>query len=182
MSIDTDMILNARADRLNTSMGSDAADFKGKNALPLPQPLPEAIQVTEDYLKQFNHTQNFKVYRVLADFHPLEKRHMRVARDEKVIGFAEEDGWICAFKESSKKDFGFLPAKYYLKFEHQTNSQNVTPTSRIGAAASDDTGPPPGPPTDHAGVTQNSEQVFAVKGFLDDVYKDANTEGSEAGN
>ena len=69
------------------------------------------------------------MYRVLCDFYPLEKRHLRVTKGEKVIGFAQEDGWVCAFKESSKKDFGFVPADHYLKFEHQTNSQNVTPRS-----------------------------------------------------
>lgn len=91
--------------------------------------------MTEEYLKQFNQTQNFKVYRVLCDFYPLEKRHLNVNRDDKVIGFSEEDGWICCFKENSKKDFGFVPKDYYLKFEHLTNSQNVTPKNDTGGGA-----------------------------------------------
>lgn len=72
------------------------------------------------------------MYRVLADFYPLEKRHLQVSKDEKVVGFAEEGGWICAFKENSKKDFGFVPKNFYLKFERATNSQNVTPKSEMG--------------------------------------------------
>jgi len=51
MSIDTDTILAGRADRLNTSADEDGGDGKGKNALPLPQPLPDAVQITEEFLQ-----------------------------------------------------------------------------------------------------------------------------------
>lgn len=42
MSIDTDTILAGRADRLNTS-AEDDLNLGDKNALPLPQPIPNAI-------------------------------------------------------------------------------------------------------------------------------------------
>lgn len=122
LSIDTDTILKNANLNLNDSMISDAKGVKGKNALPLPQPLAEGIQITEGYLKQFKQTQNFQVYRVICDFHPLDtKRHLKVTTGELISGFSEENGWICAFKDVSPNYFGFVP-KNYLKFEHRTNS------------------------------------------------------------
>ena len=119
MSVDTDTILkNAN---LNTSMASEEVVPLGKNSLSIPQPLPENVQITESYLQQFKQTQNFRVYKVTRDFHPLEKRHLKVTSGEMVSGFAEEGGWICAFKEVSPNHFGFIP-KSYLQFERQTNS------------------------------------------------------------
>jgi len=141
-------------------MGSEGGFPNGKNALPLPQRLADSIQITEAYLKQFHKTQNFQVYRVLADFFPLDKRHLRVNKGEKVVGFAEQSGWICAFKESSKKDFGFVPKEFYLKFERQTNSQNVTPKSDVGGKA--DT---------KVAIGKVNEQV---RSFLDEIYDVAN--------
>ena len=53
LSIDTDTILK-NANQLNESMASDGLNGeKGKNILPLPQPLADSIQITEAYLKQF---------------------------------------------------------------------------------------------------------------------------------
>ena len=128
LSIDTDTILKNAA--LNTSMQSEN-QTKGKNSLPLPNPLRPETQITEAYLKQFKKTQNFQVYRVICDFYPLEKRHLQVSNGELISGFSEEDGWICAFKDVSPNHFGFVP-KDYLKFEHRTNSQSVTPRSEMG--------------------------------------------------
>ena len=110
-------------------MNSDTQ--KGKNALPLPEPLADRIQITEAYLKQFKQTQNFQVYRVQCDFYPLDsQRHLRVTKGEIISGFYEISGWICAFKDVSPNHFGFVP-KNYLKFEHRTNSQTLTPRSEL---------------------------------------------------
>ena len=154
LSLDTDTILK-NAD-INESMTSDA--HHGKNALPLPQPLPERIQITEAYLKQFKNQQNFQVYRVTCDFFPLEKRHLGVSKDEIISGFTEENGWICAFKDISPNHFGFVP-KGYLKFEHRTNSQSVTPRSELGKSQ----------------MNQSLEGAGEkVRDFLGDIYSAAN--------
>ena len=62
------------------------------------------------------------------------KRHLKVNTGELISGFAEENGWICAFKDISPNHFGFVP-KNYLKFEHQTNSESRTPRSDMGKSA-----------------------------------------------
>lgn len=54
-----------------------------------------------------------------------------MSNGEVISGFAEENGWICAFKDVSPNHFGFVP-KNYLKFEHRTNSQTLTPKSDLG--------------------------------------------------
>ena len=119
--------------------------------------------MTESYLQQFKQTQNFQVYRVTCDFFPLEKRHLQVSKGEIISGFTEENGWICSFKDVSPNHFGFVP-KNYLKFEHQTNSQNVTPKS--GNV------PAPNPVPEQA-------QVAQVKGFLNDVYDMADVDSEK---
>ena len=95
----------------------------------------------------------------MDDFYPLEKRHLGVSRDEIISGFAEESGWICAFKDVSPNQFGFVP-KSYLKFVHRTNSQSVTPRSELGKSR--DKVP-----------SENGENV---RNFLTDIYSVANEE------
>lgn len=53
LSIDTDTILKNANISIDSSMVVDTQPALGKNALPLPKPLPESIQITEAYLKQF---------------------------------------------------------------------------------------------------------------------------------
>ena len=54
MSVDTDTIL--RNANLNSSIASEEAAPLGKNSLSIPQPLPDNIQITEQYLQQFKQT------------------------------------------------------------------------------------------------------------------------------
>ena len=39
---------------------------------------------------------------------------------------------MACFRETSKKDFGFVPLQGYLQFERETKSQSVTPRSEMG--------------------------------------------------
>ena len=92
-----------------------------------------------------------------------------MSKGELISGFAEESGWICAFKDISPNHFGFVP-KDYLKFAHRTNSQSVTPRSEMGKSRDMRAGD----------ISPNTafQMGNQVKNFLDDIYADA-TEGAD---
>ena len=98
---------------------------------------------------------------MVADFHPLEKRHLAVRIGEMFSSFKEEKGWLCGFKDVNPNAFGFVP-KIYLKFDHETKSATVTPRGNVAKPAanvSNDVSP-------HALDEQ-------VRSFLDDIYSAA---------
>lgn len=96
-------------------------------------------------------------------FVPLEKRHMAVRQGEKVIGFSQEGDWIACFKENSKKDFGFVPLQFYLEFQRQTKSQNVTPRSEMGKSQKLNI-------PDDAGSIDDAKINEQVRDILTDIY------------
>ena len=104
----------------------------GANKIPLPEPLDPTIEMNDQYLNKFKRTKNFTVYRVTTDFHPTDPRHLSAQTGNLVSGFSDEGNWICAFRDTSPNRFGFVP-KNYLKFDHKTNSNRVTPVSKTNS-------------------------------------------------
>ena len=96
------------------------------NKLPIPEPLNPDLLMNDQYLNKFRNLRAFNVYKVIVDFHAMEDRHLNAQGGDIFNGFTEEGNWVCGFMDTSPGKFGFLP-KNYLKFEHSTNSNRVTP-------------------------------------------------------
>jgi hypothetical protein len=68
------------------------------------------------------------MYRVIADFHPMDDRHLSAQIRDIVSGVHEVGDWILGFTDDNPDQFGFIP-KDYLEFSRVPGSSNRTPIS-----------------------------------------------------
>jgi len=110
---------------LASSSGPEKSQASVQNSLPLPPPLPESVKVNQKLLNQFVNQTNFTIYKVVEPFRSTDgdKRTLKIARDESVIGFTEMGGWVFGFKENDSRAFGFVPHNY-LKEVRRISDQN----------------------------------------------------------
>ena len=104
---------------------------------------------------------------MIVDFHAMEDRHLNAQGGDIFNGFTEEGNWVCGFMDTSPGKFGFLP-KNYLKFEHSTNSNRVTPQNNMSKSTSNKRSP----------VPEDFVLAPAISNYLGEIYEQASSEVS----
>jgi len=83
------------------------------NHLPLPEELPQDVQIDVEFLQSVSSPSQFAIYKVGLDFYATEDRHMSVKKDTMFVALKVfNDEWVFGCPDFKPNTFGFVPRNY----------------------------------------------------------------------
>jgi hypothetical protein len=93
----------------------------GQNILPIPNELPENIQIDNQFLLNVQSPSVFSIYKCVVDFFAVDERHMNIKAGTPFVGLKIIDAaWVFGCPEYNPNTFGFVPLAF-LEFQKEIN-------------------------------------------------------------